>query len=136
MPPKKKIVFLLLAIKIGLTTMCLCGCGILVYCQKKPLEVVGVGMTSHVGGPASLRWSYFALSHHMDHKECALANLIYDLVKECKIIRVRFERFYLLIIDTFFWWSYFALPHHMDHKECALANLMYDLVIECKIIRV
>jgi hypothetical protein len=29
MPPKKKIVFLFLAIKIGLTTMCLCGCGIL-----------------------------------------------------------------------------------------------------------
>ncbi len=65
-----------------------------------------------------------------------LLNLIYDLVMECKIIRVRFGRFYLLIIDTFFWWSYFALPHHMDHKECALANLMYDLVIECKIIRV
>jgi hypothetical protein len=32
------------------------------------------------------------------------------LVIECKIIRVRFGRFYLLIVDTFFWWSYFALP--------------------------
>jgi hypothetical protein len=47
-------------------------------------------------------WSYFALPHHMDHKECALANLSYDLVIECKIIRVRFGRFYLLIVDIFF----------------------------------
>jgi hypothetical protein len=35
----------------------------------------------------------------MDHKECALANLINDLVIACKIIRVRFGRFYLLIVD-------------------------------------
>ncbi len=66
---------------------------VVVYCQKKALEVVGASMTSHVGGPTSLWWSYFALLHHVDHKECALANLIYDLVMECKIIRVRFGRF-------------------------------------------
>jgi hypothetical protein len=96
--------------------------------KKKPWEVVGVGMTSHVGGPTSLWWSYFALQPHADHPECALANLIYDLVMECKIIRVRFGRFYLLIADIFFWWSYFALPHHMDHKERAFENLIYDLV--------
>jgi hypothetical protein len=46
--------------------------------------------------------SYFALPHHMDHKEYALENPIYHLVTECKIIRVRFGWFYLLIVDTFF----------------------------------